>query len=69
MSATEVHNASREPTAGMVDMHLEVQIIPLSDVDRAKQFYQRLVWRLDADDAPPDGLRNAARRARASAPS
>ena len=34
----------------MVDMHLEVDIIPVSDVDRAKQFYQRLGWRLDADD-------------------
>ena len=31
----------------MVDMHLEVDIIPVSDVDRAKQFYQRLGWRLD----------------------
>ena len=41
----------------MVDMHLEVDIIPVSDVDRAKQFYQRLGWRLDADDAPLPGLR------------
>ena len=29
----------------------------MSDVDRSKQFYQRLGWRLDADDAPLDGLR------------
>ena len=36
----------------MVDMHLEVDIIPVSDVDRAKQFYQRLGWRLDDDVAP-----------------
>src|ERR1700757_2018683 len=57
MSATEVSNASRDAAAGTVDMHLEVQIIPVSDVDRAKQFYQRLGWRLDADDAPLDGLR------------
>jgi catechol 2,3-dioxygenase-like lactoylglutathione lyase family enzyme len=42
---------------GMVDFHLEVQIIPVSDVDRAKQFYQRLGWRLDDDVAPMDGLR------------
>jgi catechol 2,3-dioxygenase-like lactoylglutathione lyase family enzyme len=40
-----------------VDMHLEVDIIPVSDVDRSKQFYQRLGWRLDADDAPLEGLR------------
>ena len=38
-------------------MKLEVEIIPVSDVDRSKQFYQRLGWRLDADDAPMDGLR------------
>lgn len=57
MSATEVHGASREAPAGNVDMHLEVMIIPVSDVNRSKQFYQRLGWRLDADDAPLDGLR------------
>ncbi len=56
MSATEVHDASRD-AAGKVGMHLEVEIIPVSDVDRSKQFYQRLGWRLDADDAPLEGLR------------
>ena len=40
-----------------IDMKLEVEIIPVSDVDRSKQFYQRLGWRLDADDAPLEGLR------------
>jgi catechol 2,3-dioxygenase-like lactoylglutathione lyase family enzyme len=34
-----------------VDMKLEVVIIPVSDVDRAKAFYQKLDWRLDA--TPP----------------
>jgi catechol 2,3-dioxygenase-like lactoylglutathione lyase family enzyme len=38
-------------------LKLEVDIIPVSDVDRAKTFYQRLDWRLDADDAPFEGLR------------
>ena len=57
MSATEVANASLEAAAGNFGMHLEVQIIPVSDVDRAKQFYQRLAWRLDSDVAPLDGLR------------
>jgi catechol 2,3-dioxygenase-like lactoylglutathione lyase family enzyme len=38
-------------------MKFEVDIIPVSDVDRAKEFYQRLGWRLDGDDAPLDGLR------------
>ena len=32
-----------------VDMKFEVVVIPVSDVDRAKEFYQRLGWRLDAD--------------------
>jgi catechol 2,3-dioxygenase-like lactoylglutathione lyase family enzyme len=41
----------------MVDFRIEVQIIPVSDVDRSKQFYQRLGWRLDDDVAPMDGLR------------
>ena len=57
MSATEVHNASRDAAVGTADMKLEVQIIPVSDVDRTKQFYQRLGWRLDDDVAPLDGLR------------
>jgi hypothetical protein len=38
-------------------MGLEVLIIPVSDVERSKQFCQRLGWRLDDDDAPLDGLR------------
>jgi len=41
--------ATRIPTAGMVDMKLEVVVIPVSDVDRAKRFYGDLSWRLDAD--------------------
>jgi catechol 2,3-dioxygenase-like lactoylglutathione lyase family enzyme len=36
---------------------LEVDIIPVSDPDRSKQFYERLGWRLDADDSPLPGLR------------
>ena len=34
-----------------IDMKLEVVVIPVSDVDRAKEFYARLGWRLDADFA------------------
>jgi catechol 2,3-dioxygenase-like lactoylglutathione lyase family enzyme len=37
------------PQAGTVDMKLEVVLVPVSDVDRAKGFYQQLGWRLDAD--------------------
>jgi len=39
------------------DMKLEVQVIPVSDVNRSKEFYERLGWRLDEDVAPMDGLR------------
>src|SRR6266849_5714652 len=46
---------SNEPTSGAsavkVDMKFEIVVIPVSDVDRAKEFYARLGWRLDADYA------------------
>jgi catechol 2,3-dioxygenase-like lactoylglutathione lyase family enzyme len=48
-----MHDAS----ATRVDMKLEVDIIPVSDVERSKQFYQRLGWRLDGDVAPADDVR------------
>jgi catechol 2,3-dioxygenase-like lactoylglutathione lyase family enzyme len=41
----------------VVKMNLEVQVIPVSDVDRAKGFYAQLGWRLDDDVAPFDALR------------
>src|SRR5271155_5761678 len=40
-----------------LDMKLEVVVLGVSDVDRAKAFYQRLGWRLDADFATDDGWR------------
>jgi catechol 2,3-dioxygenase-like lactoylglutathione lyase family enzyme len=40
-----------------IDMKLEVVVIPVSDVDRAKEFYSRLGWRLDADRAVGDNVR------------
>ena len=57
MSATEEGITSRDASVGRVDMKLEVQIIPVSDVDRSKEFYERLGWRLDDDVAPMEGLR------------
>ena len=45
-----------EPTNNSnVDFNLEVVVIPVSDVDRAKSFYAGLGWRLDADDGSDDG--------------
>ena len=57
MSATEEGTTSRDASVGRVDMKLEVQVIPVSDVDRSKEFYERLGWRLDDDVAPMEGLR------------
>jgi catechol 2,3-dioxygenase-like lactoylglutathione lyase family enzyme len=45
------------PTARGVDMKLEVVVIPVSDVDRAKHFYSKLGWRLDADFVAGDDFR------------
>jgi len=47
MSATEEH----------VDLKLEVVVIPVADADRAKEFYGRLGWRLDADFPFDNGFR------------
>jgi len=41
-------NKSAQTTSVAVDMKLEVVVIPVSDIERAKAFYQRLGWRLDA---------------------
>ncbi|MCY1745882.1 VOC family protein [Ensifer sp. SL37] len=43
--------------ASDLDMKLEVVVIPVSDVDRAKSFYTGLGWRLDADVSGSDGFR------------
>ena len=40
-----------------MDMKLEVVVIPVSDVDRAKEFYSGLGWRLDADRAVGESFR------------
>jgi len=59
MSSTGVSpKASAEiPGPATVDLKLEVVTLPVSDVDRAKRFYQGLGWRLDADIAHGDDFR------------
>jgi catechol 2,3-dioxygenase-like lactoylglutathione lyase family enzyme len=42
-------STSNDATAARVDMKFEIVVIPVSDVGRAKEFYARLGWRLDAD--------------------
>ena len=53
---------SGESTAGTPpmqpgEMRLEVVVVPVSDVDRARRFYESLGWRLDADFPVEDGYR------------
>jgi len=43
--------------AGTIDLKLEVVVIPVADVDRAKEFYGSLGWRLDADFPFDNGFR------------
>jgi len=59
MSSTDARsNTSTEmPEVGSVDMKLEVVTLPVSDVDRAKRFYQSLGWRMDADIVVSDAFR------------
>jgi catechol 2,3-dioxygenase-like lactoylglutathione lyase family enzyme len=51
------NGATDDARVAIVDMKLEVVIIPVSDVDRAKAFYARLGWRIDADFAFANGFR------------
>ena len=57
MSTSDTGTTSPDASVGPVDLKLEIQVIPVSDADRAKEFYERLGWRLDDDVAPMDGLR------------
>ena len=59
MSTAQTSNehATDTPTAAKVDLKLEVVVLPVSDVDRAKRFYGSLGWRLDADFAFDNGFR------------
>jgi catechol 2,3-dioxygenase-like lactoylglutathione lyase family enzyme len=59
MSTTEMPGqlATDPMAAQALDMKFEIVVIPVSDVDRAKQFYVGLGWRLDADFAKDDGFR------------
>jgi catechol 2,3-dioxygenase-like lactoylglutathione lyase family enzyme len=44
-----IEDATSDAKAAPVDMKFEIVVVPVSDVDRAKEFYGRLGWRLDAD--------------------
>ena len=58
MSTQTIHkDATHIPTAATTALKLEVVVIPVSDVDRAKGFYESLGWRLDADFTNGDDWR------------
>jgi catechol 2,3-dioxygenase-like lactoylglutathione lyase family enzyme len=59
MSQTSAGGTQRklEARAATGDMKFEIVVIPVSDVDRAKEFYTRLGWRLDADFASGEDYR------------
>ena len=58
MSSTQVgSDAAGAPTPATVPLRLEVAVIPVSDVDRARDFYAGLGWRLDADFTVHEGYR------------
>jgi catechol 2,3-dioxygenase-like lactoylglutathione lyase family enzyme len=58
MSMTEVRGSDASGTGSAKnDLKLEVVVIPVSDVDRAKEFYTKLGWRLDADFPFDNGFR------------
>ena len=58
MSTQTIHeDATHIGTPATTDLKLEVVVIPVSDVDRAKRFYESLGWRLDADFASGDDWR------------
>ena len=48
---------TKDLNAYTVDLKLEVVVIPVADVDRSKDFYSGLGWRLDADFGFDNGFR------------
>ena len=57
ISGASGESFSEVPDVGTIDMKLEVVTLPVSDVDRAKRFYQSLGWRMDADIVVGDAFR------------
>jgi catechol 2,3-dioxygenase-like lactoylglutathione lyase family enzyme len=48
-TASGIKQPKYDVTVARIDMNLEVALVPVSDVDRAKEFYTSLGWRLDDD--------------------
>jgi predicted enzyme related to lactoylglutathione lyase len=56
-TGTTMQQQKSDVGATSVVMNLEVHVIPVTDVERSKQFYQLLGWRLDEDVAPAENIR------------
>src|SRR6476661_10918451 len=56
-SVTSTETATASPPVKPGEMRLEVVVLAVTDVDRAKRFYEALGWRLDADLAVDEGYR------------
>jgi catechol 2,3-dioxygenase-like lactoylglutathione lyase family enzyme len=56
-STADTATATERPRVARADLKLEAVVIPVSDPDRSKNFYERLGWRLDADFAFDNGFR------------
>jgi catechol 2,3-dioxygenase-like lactoylglutathione lyase family enzyme len=56
-TSTTMKQEKSAGSATRVAMNLEVHVIPVSAVERSKEFYQRLGWRLDDDVAPTNEVR------------
>src|ERR1700731_4135623 len=56
-TGTSMKQQKSDASVTRVTMNLEVDVIPVSDVERSKQFYQLLGWRLDEDVAPAKNVR------------
>jgi catechol 2,3-dioxygenase-like lactoylglutathione lyase family enzyme len=54
---TSAQASSADTAQAATDLKLEVVVVPVADVDRAKRFYTALGWRLDADFATSDEFR------------
>jgi catechol 2,3-dioxygenase-like lactoylglutathione lyase family enzyme len=57
MGTTAMRSEQVNPSAEALDMKLEVVVLPVVDVDRAKRFYKGLGWREDADFSAGDDFR------------
>jgi catechol 2,3-dioxygenase-like lactoylglutathione lyase family enzyme len=57
MSTRPVPTKEIDPKPSPIDMKFEIVVLPVSDIDRAKEFYSKLGWRLDAEFANGDDFR------------